>query len=531
MAFGRIVIGISMAAIALCVGLVLFLLLGATFALSFGVSLIVLLVMANIHLRIMAANDHRELVNNQNNMAEAVGHCMRQTTALTQRLDDLHMDISEHNSSEMASIRAEVDLVAQAVRELADVMETETSERKNLSHQIQSVERAARQEPVVNWQPAPVAPPPAPLEDQPMPTPAPQPATQTARADLGSFVPDRGHAPVSDPETVYEAPLIEATRRQFVSEPDSSGPAQSSQDNAGPPAGQIVASVAPEPVAPEPTAPAPALAEPEITAPSAPNLGAQTLFSEALDDGRAEIFLQPIVNLPQRKVQAYEAITRMRTLTAGFIDPDIYRPSIADHATLVGVDRLSLSRSLQIGARLNARGRDVKIFTPLSLRALSDGAFLNSAIRMLAGAAGSARSLIFQLIQSDVAKIGPVEDAALAALSDTGAEFAVANVEAFDFDMRQLSKKRFRHAFVAADLLVGGRAVSADIHAADLSGLLLRHGMRMITTGVATERTVVDLLDFDVPLAQGDLFSTPRPVRADILGEQSATGSSARATG
>ena len=40
-----------------------------------------------------------------------------------------------------------------------------------------------------------------------------------------------------------------------------------------------------------------------------------------------------------------------------------------------------------------------------------------------------------------------------------------------------------------------------------------------MATGVDTEAIVVDLLDFDVRFGQGMLFSPPRPVRADLVGD------------
>ena len=56
-----------------------------------------------------------------------------------------------------------------------------------------------------------------------------------------------------------------------------------------------------------------------------------------------------------------------------------------------------------------------------------------------------------------------------------------------------------------------------EIHAADLSRLLQRFGMQLIASGVAAEATVLDLLDFQTPLAQGDLFASARQVRPEAL--------------
>jgi cyclic-di-GMP phosphodiesterase TipF (flagellum assembly factor) len=66
-------------------------------------------------------------------------------------------------------------------------------------------------------------------------------------------------------------------------------------------------------------------------------------------------------------------------------------------------------------------------------------------------------------------------------------------------------------------LLNRGDTPATDIHAADLSDLLGRHGISLIAEKIEAEALVVDLLDYDVRFGQGLLFSAPRPVRADAL--------------
>jgi cyclic-di-GMP phosphodiesterase TipF (flagellum assembly factor) len=48
---------------------------------------------------------------------------------------------------------------------------------------------------------------------------------------------------------------------------------------------------------------------------------------------------------------------------------------------------------------------------------------------------------------------------------------------------------------------------------------------------VETESQVLELLDYDVKFAQGNLFSPPRPVRAEVLQGASAPGPMRTAAG
>jgi cyclic-di-GMP phosphodiesterase TipF (flagellum assembly factor) len=83
---------------------------------------------------------------------------------------------------------------------------------------------------------------------------------------------------------------------------------------------------------------------------------------------------------------------------------------------------------------------------------------------------------------------------------------------------RQLAERGIRFVKVPAALLLNRNAAAPDIHTADLSDLLGRHGISLIAEKIETEVMVVDLLDYDVRFGQGFLFSPPRPVRPEALG-------------
>jgi cyclic-di-GMP phosphodiesterase TipF (flagellum assembly factor) len=69
----------------------------------------------------------------------------------------------------------------------------------------------------------------------------------------------------------------------------------------------------------------------------------------------------------------------------------------------------------------------------------------------------------------------------------------------------------------SAVLLDRANQAAADLHPADIAGLLARNGIELIAEKVETEATVVDLLDFDLKFGQGNLFSPPRPVKQEQI--------------
>ena len=97
-----------------------------------------------------------------------------------------------------------------------------------------------------------------------------------------------------------------------------------------------------------------------------------TLVREALEAGRVELHLQPIVSLPQRKTYYYESFTRLRDHENNVIMPaDFIR--VAEPAGLISVvDNLLLFRCVQIVRRLTQKDRRIGIVCNISPHSLGD---------------------------------------------------------------------------------------------------------------------------------------------------------------
>lgn len=261
----------------------------------------------------------------------------------------------------------------------------------------------------------------------------------------------------------------------------------------------------------------PAVGLPEVFAGLARS-DAIRLIDEAISAKRYELFLQPIVTLPQRKVRSYQASVRLRTAEGEVLLPEDYR-SLADDAGLMpGLDAEVLGRCVQIVRRLTARNRDVGLVCDLSGSSLADAAFATELIASLEAARSIAGSLVLGFSQATVRAMNALDVETLRSLSDKGFRFAMDGVRDLRVEPRDLADKGIRLVKVPASLMLARSAeTGAAIHVADLSGLFLRYGIDLVVEDVETEAVVVDLLDYEVKLAQGALFSQPRPVRAEVM--------------
>src|SRR6516165_3299876 len=236
----------------------------------------------------------------------------------------------------------------------------------------------------------------------------------------------------------------------------------------------------------------------------------------AIEENRLEIYLQPMVTLPQRKVRFYEAVTRMRDENDQIVPAEDFI-RVAEAAGLIGrIDHMVMLRCVQVLRRLMVRNKDVGVFCNLAVATLSNPVTFTQCLDFLEANRALAPSLIIEFKQAAFRKLGPTESEHLAALAQRGYRFSIDHVTDLRIEPRELAERGVRFIKVPATLLLDPkRSPTSDIHPSDLSDLLGRFGIDLIAERIEGERAVVDLLDYDVRFGQGFLFAPPRPLRPE----------------
>lgn len=336
--------------------------------------------------------------------------------------------------------------------------------------------------------------------------------------ELGSLVQQLADSVAAHDELLSAAARLAATRPSAPVAPPTAAPAP----------------VATAPTAPRPAAPVPEPATREQisatpAAPERPAVSAATIQG-AITANRIDLYLQPIVSLPQRKVRFYETVSRLRddndqVLTAAdFI-------ATAESTGLIGqIDYMVMFRCVQVLRRLHLRSQDIGMFCNVSATTLGNRDVFAQCLDFLEANRSLAHALVFEFRHEALRSLGPVESENLATLARLGYSFSVDNVTDLRIDGRALADCGVRYIKVPASLLLDQKQVSAaDIHAADLSSLLERFGINLIAEKIEGERSVIDLLDYEVRFGQGFLFSAPRPLRPENA-TQAATDKAAAKT-
>lgn len=288
------------------------------------------------------------------------------------------------------------------------------------------------------------------------------------------------------------------------------------------------AETAPAAVGSATAATAAAAAGTSYSSPPAPTVQAQSANQEEmiaairqmLEGNRADLYLQPIVSLPQRRLRYYETFTRLRKEDGTLLLPGEFLAAAEQGGLLPRIDHLVLTRGAQIVRRLLGKNRDIGLICNIAAKTLADPDSSQQLLKFFDANQELAPALLLELPQSFWRASGPLAQATLAALDKRGVRFSMDHVTDLRMEPRELAARSIRFIKVPAKLLLADAHQApreTDIHPADLADLMARFGIGLIAEQIESEATVAELLDLEVRFGQGFLFSPPRPVRADVL--------------
>ena len=246
---------------------------------------------------------------------------------------------------------------------------------------------------------------------------------------------------------------------------------------------------------------------------------------DALSANRVDLYIQPVVTLPQRRVAFYEGYTRLRDATGRVLAPASFIAAAEEAGVMTEVDNLLLFRCVQIVRRLTGQDRKVGIFCNISLNSLSDEDFFPEFLDFVRQHRDLSGSLIFEISQRAFEERDAIAARNMARMADFGFRFSVDQVNHVDLDLADMERAGVRFVKIGGRRLLDAVAnyetiagyEAGAIAQEDLAGLFARHGIELIVDKIETESTVVEVLELDVAYGQGHLFGEPRPVRDDVL--------------
>lgn len=234
---------------------------------------------------------------------------------------------------------------------------------------------------------------------------------------------------------------------------------------------------------------------------------------EALERQRVEMVIQPMVRLPQRRVEFYETFSRLAARDGTPILPEDYI-ELAGRAGLVpALDDIVLFRCVeQVRANL-AEDFDIGYFCNISGATLSDRSFFPQFLTYLEANDGLAGRLILELSQAHLAKLDDVAKTQLDRLTAAGIGLSLDGVTDLDIDVAAVAAHGFKFIKLGAEALLPKIGEEPVVDLAGLRDDLARAGIALVVEKIESEEMLLDLLDYNIDFGQGYLFGEPKKPR------------------
>lgn len=239
-------------------------------------------------------------------------------------------------------------------------------------------------------------------------------------------------------------------------------------------------------------------------------------IAAALDAGRVEVLLEPILDLARQQAQHYEVSVCLRDVDGSEIaggSNDDGMPS-----ALPLLDSVRLSRTAQVARLLEERRKSGAVFSSFSGHSLDSDEFLTTFADTVEAQAGLADQLVLTFAQADVRAFRAPQWAMVEEMRELGFRFALRAVTHLDMDFEPLARAGF--AFVKLDaevFLEGLPAPGALVPAADICRQLGEYGLAVVVEHIDDEAKRQKVAGAGVQLGQGQLFGGPRLVKASVL--------------
>ncbi len=269
--------------------------------------------------------------------------------------------------------------------------------------------------------------------------------------------------------------------------------------------------------------PSPAKAPPALKFEPAVDVGiadARALESvkDAIERDRVDLYLQPIVSLPQRKQRYFEAFSRLRRADGGVLKPADYIDA-AERANRIGViDNMILLRAVQSLRDLGPESAQYRIFCNISPATIYDVDFFTRFTDYLDANEDLAPRLVFEFTYPAVEMMHERVRKNLRAITDRGFAFSVDHIRRFDLNWAALREQNFRFVKASGALLLS-ESCKGDIGQARIRTFkkaLLDNEIDLIVEKIEHEEQMPEILKLGIDYGQGALFGPPRIASAYI---------------
>ena len=235
-------------------------------------------------------------------------------------------------------------------------------------------------------------------------------------------------------------------------------------------------------------------------------------LEKAVREDHIELYLQPIVLLPQRNHAFFECFSRIADDNGNIIRPEQYLPVANSAGLTASVDNLMLFKYVQLVRRARRNKPNIIFFCNISKSTLTDVDFFTDFIDFMADNINLTTNLVFEFNQETILDNDFDIQNGLQRLSKLGFRLSMDQLQNLDLALPKLASQGFKFIKIDAHFLHEiARGTAPTLNMKALKGALDREAMDLIVEKIENEEMLLDLLDLKIDYGQGYLFGAPKP--------------------
>lgn len=232
---------------------------------------------------------------------------------------------------------------------------------------------------------------------------------------------------------------------------------------------------------------------------------------EAIENDRVDLYLQPIVSLPQRKTRYFEAFSRLRQDDGKVLQPSDYLDA-AERANRIGViDNMILLRAVQALRQLGPQSAQFRIFCNISPATIFDHDFFTRFTDYLDANDDLSHRIVFEFTYPAVEMMHARVKENLKSVTKRGFCFSVDHIRRFDLNWAALADRNFRYVKASGALLLSEIAKGDEgrTRIEKFKESLRKHDIDLIVEKIERESDMPEIMKLGIDYGQGALFGAP----------------------
>jgi len=237
----------------------------------------------------------------------------------------------------------------------------------------------------------------------------------------------------------------------------------------------------------------------------------ETEISDLIEDGRVYVHLQPKVFLLDNSVCGFEVLARLKDSNDRLIPACQFIRVIKNPRIIGDLDIQVLEKTIELLRTLRRKGQKPVMHVNLSAHSFSNQEAFDRVLKKLSSNKSLKTSLILEVAEKDFSTIISKHSSRINKVMKTGFRFCVDNCQSGENIIKYM-----KSGVISAVKINANTFHELDYWASldsetNLTTQAKENGIKLVITHVEKKRQVIQLIDSNVEIAQGFLFSEPKP--------------------